>query len=212
MLDLLEKISAIFGGIVVLAVGVLYLVFGVPPAGPREFVESVSITDAPPAASSPASKGPAAPEVSPSEPEPNASQSEAAILSKLQKGQGLQPAGGLQRKTAKIPAATFGYIKPEASWMPELKLVQKRILSGPGGDTRLKLERVAENSLLKRFGIDEGDVIELIDGEILEFNDESVTRYRQLFKEKLETLENGGAVSVTLTRRGQPVHIMFSLK
>jgi hypothetical protein len=209
MLDLLEKITTGFAGLVVTIIAFLYIYTGVPPTTPAEFLQKVVLVQAPPpAAASPAQGGASAPS-----PEVEKARAEENEINARLRQQGVQAAGALQRMNASIPPETFEYIKAEANWVNQLKLARsQRIRSPQGTETRLRLDSIAENSLLKVMGLEEGDIIELLDGEIVEFNEHSAYRYRQMFKEKLQLLQQGGTASVTITRQGRPVHLVFSLR
>ena len=106
-----------------------------------------------------------------------------------------------------MPQDLFEFISSEANLLPELKKLQSHTIKG----TRLKIHDIQSNSLIKKLGLQENDVIELIDGEIIEFNQQSAARYKSLFDTAQEKLRNGGEVSITVTRNNRPVHLQFKL-
>jgi C-terminal processing protease CtpA/Prc len=79
------------------------------------------------------------------------------------------------------------------------------------GNKRIKVTEVPTHSILNKLGIQKGDVIELIDGEIIEFSDTKTLTYHSLFKEKLRKVREGQPVSITVTRNNRPLQIFFRL-
>ncbi|HVR74817.1 MAG TPA: hypothetical protein VMT52_10815, partial [Planctomycetota bacterium] len=103
-------------------------------------------------------------------------------------------------------------VSAEANWAQELnKLKSERKKSPNGKEARLKLYNIEEDSMVRKLGFEENDVIELLDGEIVDFNEQSVYRYREMWKSSLKKLENGEGISVTVTRNGRPIHLQFKL-
>lgn len=211
MLDLFEKISAGVSMGAVGVLGLLYLIVPLPTNMPPEFREPVSWTPTrqqSPRRSLPLPQPPPRPKL---EVKPATGLTDAEIKKKLM-DQGVRtPAGKLERLSGKVPQSLLEDIKVETNWMEELKLAKSRALRTPRGDRRLELEWIDTNSRLNALGFQNRDVIELIDGESIEYNEQSSTRYYRMFKEKIRKLENGESLSVTISRDGQPIHLEFSL-
>lgn len=197
MIDLAEKISAGFAGALVLLTLVVYVFYGVPSTTSTIFVPDVVEARNNPAPAGEKSNQPAA----------NVAEDQ-KIYAKLRK-QGVRVRQGtpLDRKNFTVPRDSFEYISSEANWLPELKKLQSHRIK----DTRLKIHGIQPNSLVKKLGLKENDVIELIDGEIIEFNEQSATRYKSLFDNAKKKLRNGEEISITVTRNNRPVHLQFKL-
>ena len=107
---------------------------------------------------------------------------------------------------AAVLAQDFGDVKT-------LHLVEDGVpLSSPSGKTRLKIEGIEENTVLKKLGLENGDTLELVDGEIIEYSEQSSLYLRRLAKDALDKLRNGEAVSITVTRKRVPIQMIFSLQ
>jgi hypothetical protein len=203
MLDLSEKIGFGFGGLcVVLTLGIYYFV-GLPSTNSVEFLPKVrKLPD------SPKTAAPSASAASP----PAVSEEEQAIVQKLQEqGVKLLPGQRLQEELDQVPPDLFEHASAEANWTRELKKAHSDRIHTKAGDTRLKVYNIAEDSLLKHFGIQDNDVIELIDGEIIAFNETSTRELYGRAKTLFNKLREGGTISVTVTRSNRPVHIKFRL-
>jgi len=200
MLDLAEKIVAGVGGaLIVITLGV-YAFIGVPSATSAIFVPEVKeVAQAPP---------PPAPNGAPQPVSPE----DRAIIDKLRE-QGLRIADSqpLQKKMHLVPQETFEYISAEANWLPELKKIGRKDIGTSKGQTRTKLLSIPQDSTLKKLGFQENDIVELIDGQIIEFNEHSVTRYMELFRAAQKKLRQGQSISITVTRQNRPVHLEFKL-
>jgi len=199
MLDLAEKIVAGVCGFLVLLTLIGYARFAVPSTKSSEFLPAVEkVVEAPP------KEGPKPPDQGPS-PE------EQAILEKLAQQRKPLPGEKLTTEKMRVPEKTFEFISAEANWLPELKKAQSSVMQGSGKKSRLKIYDIQESSLLQKLGLKENDVVELIDGQIIEFNETSSTRYLDLFKAATNKLRQGQSVSVTVTRNGHPVNLEFKL-
>ena len=206
-MDLLEKIAIGFAGLCVfLTLGLylnIYSVFGLPTGVPStnsgEFLGTAKETPAP--TGSPAPGAPAAGDLA---------KEDQAIKDKLRQ-QGRPVVGRLERKRLSVPRPLFEHINNEANWSGELKKAHSQVIRTPGGNTRLRIHKIKENSLFKSFGFEENDVLELIDGEILQFDEDSLHEHFQRAKAMLERVQNGESISVTVTRNNRPVHIEFNL-
>lgn len=197
MLDLVEKITAGVAGALALVTLVVYLWYGVPSTTATIFVASVVE----------AREEPAAPKPTPEQQATTSAEDEAIIENLRKQGVRVRPGTPLKKKPLTVPQDLFEFISSEANLLPELKKLQSHTIKG----TRLKIHDIQSNSLIKKLGLQENDVIELIDGEIIEFNQQSAARYKSLFDTAQEKLRNGGEVSITVTRNNRPVHLQFKL-
>ena len=200
MLDLVEKIAAGICGFLVLVTLAWYAWVGTPSTTATEFVPNAEkIQDKPPPETGKAAEQPVSPE-------------EQAIIDKLaQQGRKLLPGQKLAKDEYRVPEKTFEVISAQANWIPELKKLNHRKIKVNGHDTRIEIFDIQENSLLHKLGLQEKDVIELLDGQIVEFNDASTTKYAEMFKSASNKLRQGQPVSVTVTRNNKPLHLEFRL-
>ncbi len=214
MLNLIEKVVYAVGGLVIL--GALGLYVWQPPEKrsidllpkARKTVVAPSPAPAPNPGEKSSPRVKAAPEEIPPE--------DKAILDLLASEQNLRTAGKkLVREEYTVDKETFEFVTREANWFAELKKVGSQALPGKDNKlTRLKISNLSQDSLLKgKFDFQDGDIIELIDGQVIDFNADAQgsLEYHQLWKNAQEKLGGGGMVSVTITRGGQPMNLQFKL-
>lgn len=209
MIDLFEKICAGFCGLVVIAVGASYVVFGLPSGKPGEFLPEAQSRELP---SRKPPDRPNEPGEKPVAEGPDYWREDDQEIKEQLRKQGVRVANAPVRRLAQtIPNALFEEIDNERNWTKELKKARSMILRSSQGQSRLKIEGMTANCKLRKLGLEDGDVVELVNGQILQFNDSSAMEYRRLAKDAIGELRQGGSVSVTVTRGGQPVHLIFSL-
>ena len=201
MLDLVEKIVMGVASLLILATVGIYFFLGFPSTTSIEFVRGVEDEPAPAAAATPKSSGTP-------EPQPVTPQDQETIKKLAEQGVKVPAGQGIVKERKKIPEDLLEFASKEANFMPEVKKYKSTILPG---SKRLKLTEIPQGSLLKKFGIQQGDVIELIDGEIIEFKDDQVLEYHQIFKEKIKKVREGQPISITVTRSNRPLQIIFKL-
>ena len=204
MLNVLEKVTigvAIFCGIVTL---IPYMAMGTPSTRPTEFLPSVKLAR-PPAPS------PVKPGGKPAPPPKILTQSDKAIIDALKTQNSRFRGSTVDRKTYDVPVVLFEEVSKTANWMKQLKTARSQKLKTSNGMTRLKVYGIASDSYLRNFGIQDNDIIELIDGNVVEFSDDSSSALYGMFTEKLSTLRDGEAISITVSRGGRPVHLEFKL-
>lgn len=197
MLNLVEKVVAGFGGLCALLTLGLYLLLGIRTTQPDALVPAVQ--NKPTLATSKQT------------PTTNAAADEPILAALKKQGRPVRKSTTLRREGKVVPKPLFEAVSEPANWMQQLKKVRSEQLRTPRGLTRLKLYDIHEDSYLNRFDFRNDDIIELIDGEIVPFEESASTRLHSMFQEKLSKLERGEKISVTLTRRGNPVHIEFEL-
>jgi hypothetical protein len=95
--------------------------------------------------------------------------------------------------------------------MPALKTAKSRPVKTADGNTRLQIFNIQQNSYLQKFGFKDNDVVELLDGQIVQFDQASTTQLYGIWDAAREKLRAGGTVSVTVTRDNRPQHINFRL-
>lgn len=200
-MELLEKIVAWAAGVlVVLTLGV-YLYLGLP--------STTAVSDLPQAVEVPVEAKPAvAPSAIPSPIPPE----DKAILDKLAtQGVRVAPNAGLPTKRYTVPTQTFEHISREVNWIPELKKLASDPIPGNARDTRRRISNIQSDSILKKLGFEDNDVIELINGEVVEFSESKSFEYREKFRKALDTIRQGQSISITVTRGGKPLHLKFAL-
>ena len=203
MLNVLEKVViglAIVCGLVTL---IPYLVMGTPSTRPTAFLPSVK-----------EARRPAPPPVKPGEKAPPPkilTQSNKDIIEALKRQNPRFRGLTVDRKTYNVPVALFEEVSKSANWTKQLKTARSQVLPTSNGGTRLKVYSIAEDSYLRNFGIKDNDIIELIDGNVVDFSEDSSSALYGVFTDKLATLRDGEAISITVSRGGRPVHLEFKL-
>jgi hypothetical protein len=203
MLDLLEKIGLALCALFLLGTIVLYAVLKIPSTQSLLWIPSV--VDAKPepkpaANTSSANSGPAAP-----------SAEDQAILQKLAEQDRKFAVTQLVKEPKNVPQQLFEYLSAEANLLPSLKTAKSKPISTRNGQTRLQVFGIDPQSVLGKLGFKENDVIELVDGQIIEFKDSNSTKYYEMWRAAKERLRAGKPISVTVTRNNRPVHLEFSL-
>ena len=204
MLDLAERITLGFCAIVlVLTIAPYYFMGGMPSTTSFEFLPGVASAEQP----APAKKANAPEPPAPITPE------DQALIDKLreQGAPGLVANQAVPKKQNQVPKQLLEYISAEANWVPELKTLKSTLIESKGRPTRLKIFDIQPDSLFKKCGLQENDIIELVDGEILEFTDSKSLAYRNMFRAKVEKLRKGEPLTVTVTRGNKPLHRVFKL-
>lgn len=207
MIDLLERISMGLCGLVVVLVGAGYFLVGMRSSIPPELLVEVPAYDITQAVNqgTPA----ALPGVSPDRAQMLAQSVDMPKIRENLRKNGVN-AGRIESTLKPIPPATYEYVRSEANWTPELRKYKSQLV--PGSTSRLQItEGVNENTVLYKLGFRDGDVIELLDGESVEFSEQSMLRYREMFYDAVDRIQSGGSISVTVTRRGKPVNLLFTL-
>lgn len=206
MIDLMEKIVAAVCGILLLGTVVWYLAFKLPSPSAAAWLPEV-YEEKPPAAADPSPEEPERPPVVRPEMQ--------KIAESLQKQTGkLIAPQELARteKTMKVPAQLFEVLEAEANIMPQLKTAKSRPIQTADGETRLQIFSIQPSSFLGKFGFKDNDVIELLDGQIIKFDQTSTREMYTLWDATRQKLRAGGNVSVTVTRDNRPQHINFRLE
>ena len=207
MLDLFEKITlgfASFCGFLTLGLYLNLFSFigiptGIPSTNPPEFLRGV-VEEAPPLA---ATGSPRRPKGLPKEEEDK--------IRALLKKQGQKVSGPIIVKRLKVEDGLYEHVSAEANWPNELQKAHSRVIATQNGDTRLQLFNIEEDSSFKLLGLQEKDIVEVIDGEIMQFSDKTTQPYYRMAKRLLTKLREGDPISITVTRKSRPVHLQFSL-
>lgn len=133
------------------------------------------------------------------------------IISKLEQ-QGLARENAMQLRTEQyaIPDDVFEHMSKASNWMPELQKAASSIIVGKNGEpSMLRVYDVADDSILREFGIQDGDIIALIDGEMPVFSPSKAVEYTQKAYNLITDLQNGKPVSITVLRNGRPVNLEY---
>ena len=144
-------------------------------------------------------------------PETAARREERRLLSRLvRQGVTVEATGRLQRQERVIAPELMNQLSDSSNWMSELMKASSSIQSRRDGEpTRLALERVDADSVLWELGLQEGDVIVLIQGEIPHFSPTRALDYIRQADAALVAFDQGEPITLTVLRRGQPVHLVY---
>jgi len=213
MLDICEKIIHGFCVLTVLTVATLYLWKGTRDTDPPELLPESIALDVPHRPSSSVAAGTDGESPSPvATPVRDVQAESRRILQELRKNNPRAAAARLETKYMQVQPRTFEYARRDVNWLPQLKDVGRKDLATKDGFTRVQITKMPPNSLLRKIaGLEPNDIIELIDGERLEIDDESSARYADKATELFAKLENGGEATLTITRGGNPLHLVFKL-
>lgn len=204
MLNVLEKVAigvAILCGVVTM---IPYLVMGTPSTRPRQFLPSVKLAPAP-ERSQPGPGGKPAP------PPKILTQDDKEIVDALKTQNPRFRGSKVTRQTYNVPTELFEEVSKAANWTKQLKTARSQPLKTSNGMTRLKVYNIEPDSYLRNFGLQNNDIVELIDGAVVEFSEDSSSALYEVFTDKLDRLRAGEAISITVSRGRSPVHLEFKL-
>jgi hypothetical protein len=210
MLNLLEKLQYGLSGLVVVGAIALRIWQGAELRSPEQLtpVRQIPRTAPPAAKSQPQAANRAALK-------PAASAEGQTIIDRLAKEQNVKLAPGktVEFRDAPVDQKTFDFLKREANWAGEIQKAKSELLKGADGkETRLRLYDIEDSSLIKTFGFEEGDTVEFIDGERVDFSGSSSVDHIERWKKLCGKLQAGGKLSLTITRGGEPKQIEFKLQ
>jgi len=157
---------------------------------------------------------PEPPAAAPQKSRPKPSQSKGAneeIVSKLEQ-QGVARENAQQLKTEQyaIPDDVFKHLTKASNWMPELQKAASSVMIGKNGEpSMLRVYDLAPDSILREFGIQDGDVVALINGEVPVFSPSKAVEYTQKAYNLINDLQEGRPVSITVLRNGRPVNMVY---
>lgn len=198
MLELIEKFTAGTCLALVALTLAVYLFLGSPGTTSAEFIPSVQEVRTPPP--------PARRTEDPPSPE------EKAILDQLLlQGRRLAPGQHLATRESQVPVKLFEHVRSKANMLQEVNKAESALLEVAGRPTRLQLFNIDQDSAFSKLGLQDNDVIELVDGKILEFRETKSAEFVSLFEDALDRLSRGEEISVTVSRNNQPVHLKFRL-
>jgi hypothetical protein len=201
MLDLLEKIGAGVCAFLVVATLAVYGKLKLPDPTPDAWRPRVREIQAPVPKAAPGTAV-AKPEVSP--------ELKAIADKLLEQGQGVEAAQIIVKQLAVEPKMVEE-LGTEVDLLAALKKAKSTVLKTKKGDTRIQIRDIQKDSVFDRVGLKDNDVVELLDGEIVDFNDHSASKYHSMWLEKLEKLRSGQPLSVTITRGGRRMHLEYRL-
>lgn len=203
MLNVLEK--AVIGVAILCATVTMitYLVMGTPSTRATQFLPSVEPAPAP-------KPVPAKPGAKPAPPK-SLTQDDKVIIDALKTQNPRFRGSTVARRSFNVPVELFEEVSKPANWTKQLKTARSQKLKTSNGMTRLKVYNIAADSYLRNFGLQDNDIVELIDGRVVEFSEDSSQDLYNVFTDKLDQLRDGGAISITVSRGGRPVHLEFKL-
>lgn len=204
MIEVLEKIGAGICGLFIVATVVGYTLMGLPSPKATAWLPSV-YEDPSPRLETPPAPGPDG------KPSTAVSPKMQALVDKLAEQGRKVSVRSLQMKHKKVPTELFEFLNARANLTRELKTAKARFLKGTKGNTRLQIYDIRRNSVLEKMGFRDNDVFELFNGQIVNLDNHSVTKYDEMWNEAKAQLRAGKPVSATITRNNRPIHIEFRL-
>lgn len=210
MISLFEKLQYVFSGLILLMVVLLYYLLGGLETQSKdllpdmELIDRTSSTRVANADTRPSAASGASPRSPISRVEPK-------VVRNLER-QGLPRtvASNVTKETRRVPEPTFRYISKPRNWVSELEKAASTPISGKDGEpSMLRIHDIESGSLFEKFGIQDGDTVALIDGEVPLFDASRSQDYVQTARRLLSKFEAGETISVTVLRGGKPVHLEF---
>jgi hypothetical protein len=177
-----------------------------PARDPGPPAWSVADQEAPPGTETNGPPGPAS-----NLAESAAQREERRLLNHLrQQGVSAEARGQLRRQEVVLAPELMSHLTDSSNWMPELMKASSSVQSRRDGEpTRLALDRVEADSILWELGLQEGDVIVLVQGEIPHFSPTRALDYIRQADAALAAFDQGEPITLTVLRRGQPVHLVY---
>ncbi len=209
MLSFLEKFQYGFSVLILVLVGLIPMLAGWFETQSQEFLRVIELTPRADALPRPVQPGSVAQEP----PRPAVPARLRPVVDKLvEQGVRRQKAELIKTRTYSIPSRTYAYISKPGNWFKELNKAASRTIAGKGGDpTMLELFDIEEGSRFEMFGVQNGDVVTLIDEDIIEFRDDRYQDHVQLAQRLFDKLDKGEPISFTVLRDGIPVNLEFSV-
>lgn len=207
MLNFFEKFQYGFSVLILLLVTAMLLLVGWFETQSPEFLQVIEVThaEAPPRRKP---RGPGNQEARPELP----ARLRPVVDQLIKQGIRKQTAEKIKTKSYSIPRRTYAYISKPGNWFKELNRAASRSVSGKSGDpTMLELFDIEPGSRFEMFGVKNGDVVTLIDEQIVEFREDRYQDHVQLAQRLFDKLDHGGSISFTVLRDGVPVNLEFAL-
>ncbi len=206
MLNVFEKVATGIAAFCVIVALIPYLFWGPPSTRAKAFIPKVTpVTNSAPPRTSPGG--------APTPPRQVLTQSDKEIIAALKTQNPRFRSSRVTRDTYNVPHDLFEEISKDANLIGELKTAHSEPLkvTKDGPATRLRVFNIAHDSYLRNFGIQDDDIIELVDGAIVEFSEDSSSALYGIFREKISKLRRGEAISLTVSRDGRSLHLEFKL-
>jgi len=116
----------------------------------------------------------------------------------------------LQVERMALSSETTQYLADAWNWFPELtKASSTLVMGGSDRPSMLQLHDISRDSILRAIGLNEGDVLVLLDEQVLEFGRRDLFDHSRRMRAAIDTLERGEPVSVTILRNGRPLHLIY---
>ncbi len=112
-----------------------------------------------------------------------------------------------KREFRKVSRETLGRVSNLTDAINEMKRAGSTVIQNKDGTTSLKIHDFAPGSFLGKIGFKEQDIIELIDGEKIDFR--SHLQAKETFEVLREKMLGGEPIVVTVNRAGRSLQIAF---
>ncbi len=207
MLSNLEKFQYCLNGFILLVVVAAFLVLRIPFS--REYIpplrEASSTTIEEPGG--PTSTGPTTRRApSPEE------RAHLEKINELSRKHGLRRKRSYEKKEYNVPRRDFDYLSNAASWVPELNKAKHTVhRDASGRPTMCEIYDIEPGSYLEKLGLQDSDVIMLVDGGSMEFDSSQQSAYVRKAQDAFRRLTAGEPFSITVLRGGKPVHMVFQV-
>lgn len=107
-----------------------------------------------------------------------------------------------------VNRATFERVATKNEALKEADKAKSEVVQNKDGSNSLRVYDFSETSILSQVGVEENDVVDLVDGKKIDFT--SPLEANQLYDECKAKFDSGVPIVVEVTRRGRPVQIVVS--
>lgn len=116
----------------------------------------------------------------------------------------------LWREVRALDHVTVERLGRSSDWIRELNKAASTVqVDATGESSLLRLERIAEDSVLRQMGLQPGDTIALLNEETRSFTVAEIVELNRLAHQAADALRDGKPVSVTVVRNGEPLHFVY---
>ncbi|MFN0060071.1 MAG: hypothetical protein ACKVX7_16560 [Planctomycetota bacterium] len=112
-------------------------------------------------------------------------------------------------ETRVINRAAFNRVANPSDALREAHLASSAVVEDPNGGNSLEISAIEENSLLKKLGFQNKDILDSVDGLKIDFS--SALEANELYNKVRASVEAGNPAVITLRRNGKPMRIVVGL-
>ncbi len=216
MVYLIEKLQYVLSGLIIFLIVLFYFILGGPDASgglPIEVREERTTSVTLPIVDNPPSQAHSNNKKTPVFKTNQKIDPKLKKVSTNLKKLGFRGIRKIDVKEYKVNRETVKYLHNRRNIIGELNNASSKIMKDAAGNpTMIQLYDITEGSLFEKFGIQDGDILSLVDGNIGEFTASNSYEHWDQATNMLEKLGQGENISITVMRGGRPVQLEFGLR